>query len=226
MKTFRYVEGLPTIPELTKVEVDGRRLYTTPSGLKLPSVTTVLGHTSKDHITEWKNKIGHDEADAITRRAGVRGTKFHSLMERYLGNQSNLFEGVMPDMKQAFRDVMPALDLIDDIHYMEATLYSETLGIAGRTDCIAHYGNVLSVIDFKTARRPKKEEWIENYFEQATCYAIMYEEMVGIPIDQIVIIISVDHEREPQVFIRDKSHYVDSLLDKIETYKKEMELVP
>jgi PD-(D/E)XK nuclease superfamily len=226
MKTFTHVAGLPVLPELTKVDTPQGRLYTLPSGIHVPSVTTVLGHFSKDHIKEWQERVGEIEADAVLKRAGVRGTKFHTMMEKYLRNDKTIFEGVMPDMRQAFRDVKRILNLIDNIHYMEKALYSETLGIAGRSDVIAEFAKTLSIIDFKTSLKKKKEEWITNYFEQATCYSLMLEEMTGIVADQIVIIISVDGEEHPQVFVRDRNVYVDSLLDKIDTYKKEMELVP
>jgi genome maintenance exonuclease 1 len=124
-------------------------------------------------------------------------------------------------MKQAFFDMAKTLDLIDNIRYIESPLYSEKLGVAGRTDCIAEYDGVLSIIDFKTSLKEKKEEWIENYFEQGTAYALMYEELVGEPINQIVILISVDGMEKPQIFIRDKIHYVQNLLEKIHLYKQE-----
>jgi genome maintenance exonuclease 1 len=100
-------------------------------------------------------------------------------------------------------------------------LYSETLGLAGRTDVIAEYDGVASIIDFKTSLNMKKEAWIDNYFEQGTAYSLMYEELTGIKIEQIVIIISVDHEDKPQEFIKNRNDYVDSLKNKIEAYKKE-----
>ena len=220
MKTFTYVEGLPELTQLTTEEIDGKRLYLTPSGKKLPSVTTVLGHSKKQSILEWRKRVGEEEANKISTRASVRGTKFHNMMEKYLLNDKSLFENVMPDMKQAFNDVKKTIDLIDNIHYIECPLYSEELGVAGRTDCIGEFAKTLSVIDFKTSTKLKKEEWIDNYFEQSTAYALMYEELVGTPIDQIVIIISVDGETEPQVFIREKKHYLESLMEKIKAYKE------
>jgi genome maintenance exonuclease 1 len=81
------------------------------------------------------------------------------------------------------------------------------------------------IIDFKTSRREKREEWIENYFEQGTGYSLMYEELTGIQINQIVIIISVDGLEQPQVFVKDRIDYVDSLITKIEAYKKEHDYV-
>jgi genome maintenance exonuclease 1 len=127
----------------------------------------------------------------------------------------------MPDMKQSFRDMQETLDLIDNIHYIESPLYSEGLGVAGRTDVIAEFGKTLSIIDFKTSTKQKKEEWIDHYFEQGTAYSLMYEELVGAPINQVVIIISCDDSEYPQVFIRDKNQYVESLMDKINQYKTE-----
>lgn len=224
MKKFKFVDGLPELKQLETDESTGERYYITPSGNKLPSVTTVLGHFKKKAMIEWRNRVGHEEADKISTRASIRGTKFHNMMESYLRNEDNYLDGVMPDMKQSFRDMQETLDLIDNIHYIESPLYSERLGVAGRTDVIAEFGGVLSIIDFKTSTRQKKEHWIENYFEQGTAYALMYEELVNRPIDQIVILIATDDSDEPQVFIRDKNQYIQNLLEKIHLYKQENKL--
>lgn len=222
MKTFNHVEGLPYLNPLSVEEIHGKRYYISPNGKKLPSVTTVLGHFKKKQISEWRARVGDDQANRISTRASVRGTKFHNMMEKYLMNESNLFEGVMPDMKQAFHDVKEAIDKIDNIHYIEGQMFSERLGLAGRTDCIGEYDGVLSIIDFKTSLKPKKKEWIENYFEQGTAYAMMYEELVGNPIDNIVIIISTDDHSQPvQIFEENKYDYIQSLLEKIHIYKQE-----
>jgi len=223
MKTFRHKTNLVKLEPLPDEIIDGKRFYTAPSGNKLPSVTTVLGHFKKQKLVEWQDKVGLEEAERIKTRASLRGTKFHNMMEKYLLNESKriIFEDVMPDMKQAFNDARPYIDKIDEIHYIESPLYSEALGLAGRTDVIAEYDGVPSIIDFKTSLRIKKESWIENYFEQGTAYSLMYEELTGIKIEQIVIIISVDHEDKPQEFIKNRNDYVDSLMDKIEAYKKE-----
>ena len=102
-------------------------------------------------------------------------------------------------------------------------LYSETLGLAGQVDCIAEYDGVPSVIDFKTSSKLKKEEWITHYFEQCTCYSLMYEEMTGIKAKQIVILISVDHEH-PQVFIKKRGDYVNGLYDKLKQFRSECQI--
>ena len=145
-------------------------------------------------------------------------------MESYLSNQernSFLNEDVMPDMKQAFHQFVPILDRIDNVHYLETMLYSETLGLAGQVDCIAEFDGVPSVIDFKTSLKLKKEEWILSYFEQCTCYSLMYEEMTGIKAKQIVVLISVDDEH-PQIFVKQRGDYVPELFNKVKQFKEEI----
>ena len=221
MKKFNFVEGMPELKQLEVDESTGERFYISPNGVKLPSVTTVLGHFKKKAMIEWRNRVGHEEADRISTRASIRGTKFHNMMESYIRGEEGFLDGVMPDMKQSFRDMQETLDLIDNIRYIESPLYSEKLGLAGRTDVIAEFGKTLSIIDFKTSTKQKKEQWIENYFEQGTAYALMYEELVGEPIDQVVILIATDDSDRPQVFIRDKNQYIENLLEKIHLYKQE-----
>lgn len=221
MKRFKYVDGLPELKQLDTDESTGERFYITPNGVKLPSVTTVLGYFKKKSLIEWRNRIGNEEADKVMFRASNRGTRFHNMMEGYLRNEDDFLNGVMPDMRQAFNDMKETLDLIDNIRYIESPLYSEKLGVAGRTDVIAEFAGVPSIIDFKTSTKEKKEIWIDNYFEQGTAYALMYEELVKEPINQIVILISVDFMEHPQVFIRDKNSYIQNLLEKIHLYKQE-----
>ena len=221
MRKFNFVSGMPELKQLEVDESTGSRFYISPNGVKLPSVTTVLGHFKKKAMIEWRNRVGHEEADRVSTRASLRGTKFHNMMESYIRGEEGFLDGVMPDMKQSFNDMKETLDLIDNIHYIESPLYSEKLGVAGRTDVIAEFGKTLSIIDFKTSTKQKKEQWIENYFEQGTAYALMYEELVGLPVDQIVILIATDDSDKPQVFIRDKNQYIESLLEKIHLYKQE-----
>lgn len=227
MRTFDYVSGLPIIPKLKTKTVNSQRWYITPDGSEMPSITTVLGHYEKSGISKWRNKVGHSEANKISNRAATRGTKFHTLLEKYISNQpvkEILTEEVMPDMAKSFMDILPTVDRINNIHYSESTLYSEKLRVAGRTDVIGNFDDVLSVIDFKTAAKEKDEKYIQNYFEQATAYGEMYEERVGRPIGQIVVIIMVDHFELPQIFVRNKKDYIGSLKDKIEKFYKEHQI--
>jgi genome maintenance exonuclease 1 len=124
-----------------------------------------------------------------------------------------------------FKIAKPTLDRIDNIHYIECPLFSETLGIAGRCDLIAEFDGVLSIIDHKTSTKEKKEEWITEYFEQKTAYAEMYKEWLGIEVNQIVTIIICDDLNVPQIFVRDPKHYKDSLFQKIQMYQQQFKEV-
>ena len=217
MKLFTHIDT-PKLASLERVEIDGKRHYVTPNGNKLPSVTTFLSHFKKDSIIKWRKRVGEEEANKISSRATRRGTKFHSLMESYLANEQGfLNEDVMPDMKQAFYNMQPILERVDNIHHIEAMLHSGKIGLAGQVDLIAEFDGVPSVIDFKTSTKPKREDWIEDYFLQTTAYSLMYEDMVGIKAKQIVILISVDNE-QPQVFVKQRKDYVQTLADKLKEF--------
>ena len=101
-------------------------------------------------------------------------------------------------------------------------MYSKDLTIAGQVDCIAEYNGKLSVIDFKTANKERQESWCEGYFKQTTAYAIMYEELFGTPIDQIVILIASE-DGTTQAFIKDKKDYIEPLKKEIADFYKYFE---
>ena len=195
---------------------DGKRYYTLPDGTNLPSVTTVLGAMKKDAIMAWRKRVGDEVANAISKKATSRGTNVHTLCERYLNNDS--LGDIMPDAKEMFNDIKPLLDQIDNIHYQEQALWSTKLGLAGRVDCIAEFAGTLSVIDFKTSKKVKSTKDIEDYFWQTAAYALMYEELVGQPIDQLVIIMAVENS-QPLLFIQRTSDHIDGLVKAIQYYK-------
>jgi genome maintenance exonuclease 1 len=207
--------------ELTTENINGQRHYVLPDGVtKLKSVTTIIGErTDKTALLEWKKRVGEAEAQKITTQAARRGTAIHSIAERYVLNEGNYYgEKEMPVNVDSFKPIKQILDdHVDNILGIEIPLYSKSLGCAGRTDLIAEYDGTLSVIDFKTSRKLKKAEWIENYFIQATCYAMMFEWIYRIAVPQIVIIITVDDEKTPQVFKLERSQYVNRVLELFRT---------
>ena len=206
------------LPELVaKTFPDGKRYYTTPNGIKLPSVTTVIGAKGKEAIMKWRKRVGEEEANKISRKASSRGTNVHTLCEKYLNNDPKYLLGTMPDALEMFKPLKPILNRINNIHYQECALWSESIGMAGRVDCIGEFDGVLSVIDFKTSKRPKKKEDIDNYFAQCVAYACMYEELVGVGVEQIVIIMAVEGS-EPLLFIEKTADYLNTLLDFIKFY--------
>lgn len=204
------------LPELQSVTApDGSRYYVTPDGDKFPSVTTVVGAQKKEKILEWRRKVGEEQANKVSRLATSRGTNVHTLCERYLNNEDM---GVtMPDALEMFRSIKPLLNRIDNIHYQEVALWSKKMKLAGRVDCIGEFDGVLSSIDFKTSKRSKTEEEIQDYFWQTAAYAIMYEELVGIPINQLVVIMAVEDE-EPLLFVESTEDHIDGLVCAIKYY--------
>lgn len=216
---------LQPLQDLNTHYIDGKRYYLLPSGNAVPSVTSMLSHFSKDGIEEWKKRVGLEEAEKIKNRAATRGTRLHSLVENYLNNkpEKEILRELMPNIRQSFFDIKPVLDRINNIHFIEGALYSEKIELAGRADLCAEFDSELSIIDFKTSSRNKQERWIQDYFIQATAYATMYEELSGFKPTQIVIIIAVDGEPEPQVFVRNPKNYYKMLHQKMNDYKKDID---
>lgn len=205
--------------ELETETIDGKRHYVTPGG-KYPSITTVLSVLSREGIAAWRKKVGDKEANRISTQAARRGTNVHQMCEDYLNNEL-VEKDFLPHERILFNPIKKALDKsIGAVYAQEAPLYSDFLGVAGRVDCVAEWDGRLSIIDFKTSRKLKKKEWIQSYFQQATAYCIMWEERTGIPIDKIVIVITVDDEDEPQVFVEKRDNWYPYLKDTIEAYHK------
>lgn len=207
------------LPDLkSETHTDGKRYYTSPSGKRLPSVTTVVGAMKKQSIMEWRNRVGEVEANRVSKLATGRGNRVHALAERYLKNEKIEWIREMPDAVEMFRTLISHIHRINNIHYIEQALWSESIGLAGRVDLIAEWDGVLSVIDFKTSKRLKDREDIFDYFAQCTAYSGMYEERVGIPIEQLVIVMAVENE-ETLIFIEKTEDHINTLIEHISFYR-------
>jgi genome maintenance exonuclease 1 len=209
---------LPDIKSTTFT--DGKRYYTLPDGTRLPSVTTVIGAQKKQSIMEWRRRVGEARANEISRKATGRGTNVHTICENYLNNKPDFMKGIMPDAVEFFLSIKPYLNKINNIHYQEAALWSTKLQMAGRVDCIGEYEGELSVIDFKTASRTKTRESILDYFWQTTAYALMYEELIGIPINNLVIIMAVENS-DPIIFKEKTEDHIEGLVEAIKFYREQ-----
>ena len=196
--------------------IDGFRFYDV-DGKNFPSVTTVLGIKKKKELQKWRDSIGENVANWEMGRAARRGKSTHKLVEQYLKGETPSERSVLP--LGMFRLMKPYLDQVNNIHMIEQIMYSKKLTVAGQVDCIAEYNGKLSVIDFKTANKERQESWIGNYFEQTTAYAMMYEELFGTPIEQIVILIAgEDGSMVP--YIKDKKEYLPQLQQSIKDFYK------
>lgn len=207
------------IPKLVKVEGAGGRRYQTPDGNSYPSITTILSEMNKDNVglKTWRNRVGNEQADAITRQSTTQGTKLHKLCEDYLQNKPLEYDS--PFILDMFTSMKKALNRIDNIYLQEKSLYSDHLRIAGTVDCVAEFDGRMSIIDFKNSRKIKQEHHITHYFIQACAYAIMFEERFKIPVPNIVILITVEDESFPQIFIEKRDKYVKDLLQYRDRYE-------
>ena len=217
-----FTHDLIKLNELSVKTEEGKRLYQTPQGKSYPSVTTVTGILSKDDIQAWRQRIGEEKADQITRAATSRGNEVHKLAELYLKNelfsQSTLFDEPKTNNYKMFEALSSVLDnKVGIVRAIEAPLYSDVLRVGGRVDLVAEWDNELAVIDFKTSSKPKKERWIDNYFMQSSAYAFMFEELTKIPINKIVIAIALEN-LGTQIFVKDANDYIQQFIDLRKTY--------
>ena len=207
---------LSDLQKLPRRNVNGSRVYETPDGSYYPSVTTITGQMNKKAINEWRARVGEKVANQITKQASARGTSIHKLCEHYiLGTMDDV--KIMPSNKEMFSSMANHLaETIGKVYAVEGFLYSDFLRSAGQVDMIAEYNGVLSVVDFKTSKKKKNPDWIENYFVQEAAYSFMFEERTQLQVGQLVTVIGVDGEDEPQVFIKNTKERNQYLLKFLE----------
>ena len=214
-KSFLNYNDIKTVTEY------GKRVYLTPEGGRFVSITSMLGHFSKDSLHEWRARVGEKEANRISRQAAGRGTEVYNLIEDYINNKEINEKKLMPHIKANLNAIKPLLHKINNVYYQEVPLYSNELKLAGRVDCIAEYDGVLSIIDFKTSGKPKKVEWIDDYFIQCAFYACAFYELTGIAIKQLVILIAVDGNA-PQEFVVPIKNWLKPLIQKRKAFTRDM----
>lgn len=211
--------------ETSRTTVNGQRLYLTPDGQKLPSVTTILDRTKdKTHLIKWRQKVGNAEATRITTEAANVGTSMHSYLEHYLNGEyiqekSNLVH--QQGFKMAQVMIENGLSKINEIWGNEVSLYFPEL-YAGTTDGVGVFEGKEAIIDFKQTNKPKKEEWIEDYFLQLMLYMMAHNELFGTNIKTGVIMMC-SRQLDYQEFIlkpEDFNYWQDRACDRIESYYK------
>jgi len=214
---FNHVEL--NLPSLEREMIDGVRYYKVPNNDKLQkfvSITSVISHFSKEKFAKWRERVGEEEANRVTKRATSRGTDAHTLIEHHLLNQE--LPTVQPISEHLFKIAKPALSRINNIHALEGSLYSQYLGVAGTVDCIAEFDGELSIIDFKTSKQPKPREWIDGYFVQCCAYACMLHELTGLSVKKFVIIMTCENGEVEVYEERDKAKYIRMLTQYIKKF--------
>ena len=196
--------------------IDGKRFYVTPDDNAYPSITSILSLQDKPELKKWREDVGEKEAKRISQESMRIGTAVHQMCEFYLSNYIIKLKDEDRKIVDTFNRLRFLLGNINNIVGNEIALYSDLLRVAGTADCIAEYNGVPSVIDFKTSRKPKKEEWIDDYYMQTFAYKLMFEEMTGIAIKQVVILVACIDQFDVQVFkkpAKDSDKYLTKLVN-------------
>ena len=172
-----------TYEKLKRVEVGGKRRYAAPGGAPVASVTTILdGTKDKSHLIEWRKRVGEKKAQEITTEAAGVGTRMHKYLEDYIDTGEWPSPGSNPYAQQAHMMATQikeqAMVPVDEIRGSEVPLYVPNI-YAGTTDLVGTYKGQPCIMDFKQTNKPKKTEWVVDYFLQLTAYAIAHNEVHG-----------------------------------------------
>lgn len=192
---------------ILRESVEGKRLYATPAGNKVPSVTTILDKTKPkeklEALANWRKSVGEAKAQEITTEAANRGTRMHKWLEDYVQNNREIGEpGTNPFSQQSHRMAKSIIDNglvhVNEMWGIEVPLYVEGL-YAGTTDACGVYKSKPAIIDYKQTNKPKKTEWIEDYFLQLCAYGLAHNETHGTDIQQGVILMAVAPKPDEEV---------------------------
>ncbi len=180
---YNYLQG-------TQIMDQGSRIYDV-AGYRLPSVTTVLGKTkNQQFLKDWKAKVGEAEAERIKNLSSKRGTSMHKFLEHFiLGTGYDDLTGLGQEAKAMAEKIIDVgLTPVEEYYGSEVTLYYPGL-YAGSTDLVCLHNGMETVVDFKQANRPKKKEWIEDYYLQIAAYAMAHDYVHNSRIQQGVIMV-------------------------------------
>ena len=212
---------------MSRVEIDGKRRYATPDGEKLPSVTTILDATkseeSKKALQEWRKRVGVQKAQEITTEAAGRGTRMHKWLEDYIKTGKINEPGSNPYSQQSHKMAQSIISqgLVKCNEYWgtEVPLYYPKI-YAGTTDLVGIHDGDEAIMDHKQTNKPKKREWIEDYFVQLAAYANAHNEVHGTKIrNGVIFMCSADNLY--QEFILEGSDfdkYTDIWFGRVEKY--------
>lgn len=205
--------------------VTRKRVYRTPDGESLPSVTTILSAT-KDmtHLNEWRKRIGEDKAQQITKEAAGVGTSMHANLERFLiGEQRQPGNNPVHVQANAMADVIikNGLSKMNEVWAMEQSLYFPRL-YSGTTDLVGVFEGQPCIADHKQTNKPKKPEWVEDYYLQLTAYILAHNEVYGTDMRRgVIFMCSRDLQYQQfDLLPQDFNKYQDMWLTKVEEYYK------
>jgi len=216
--------------KLARDESTGKRLYATPEGHKVPSVTTILDKTkpaeSRIALANWRKAVGEKKAQEITTEAANRGTRMHKYLEDYVTQGFLSDPGSNPFSQQSHKMadciIKQGFGPVTEVWGNEVPLYFPEL-YAGTTDCVGVHNGEQSILDYKQTNKPKKLEYIEDYFIQLTAYALAHNEIHGTNIRKGVILMC-SKDFEYQEFIlepKDFDYWTEGWCKRVEQYYRE-----
>jgi genome maintenance exonuclease 1 len=219
-----------TYTKLSRDESSGTRLYATPDGSKVPSVTTILDKTkpaeAKEALARWKKAVGEKKAQEIVTEAAGRGTRMHKYLEDYVKGETLRESVTNPFAQQSLDMARIVIDKgfpkISEVWGSEVPLYFPGL-YAGTTDCCGIHDGDESILDFKQTNKPKKLEWIGDYFLQLTAYALAHNEVHGTNIRKgVILMCSKDYEyQEFTLEPKDFDYWTEQWCKRVEQYYKQ-----
>jgi len=214
-----YVEKFKYLP-MPRVTVAGSRCYAAPDGRRLPSVTTILDRTkpeeAKKKLNEWRQRVGVERAQQITTEAANRGTRMHTYLERYVrtgelaDRPSNPF--AWPSHAMAQTVIEQGMKNVSEFWGVEIPLYFPSV-YAGTTDGAGIHLSSESILDYKQTNRPKRREWIGDYFMQLAAYAEAHNEVYGSNIRKGVVLMCVRPELDAQNNIIKPPEYQEFVIE-------------
>jgi len=212
---------------LSRDDSTGRRLYKTPEGVAVPSVTTILDKTkpaeAREALARWKKAVGEQKAQEITTEAAGRGTRMHKFLEDHIKGVA-LKESVTNPYAQQSLDmarkvIAEGFPKINEVWGSEVPLYFPEL-YAGTTDCCGIHEGDEAILDFKQTNKPKKLEWIGDYFLQLTAYALAHNEVHGTNIRKgVILMCSKDYEYQEFILEpKDFDYWTEEWCKRVEQY--------
>lgn len=213
---------------LSREVIDGKRHYCLPDGSKVASVTTILDKTKPEEkriaLANWKRRVGEAQAQQITTEAASRGTRMHKWLEDYVKNGYMGMPGTNPYSQQShsMANIIVFEGLaknVSEFWGVEVPIYYSGL-YAGTTDCIGIWKGKPAILDFKQTNKPKKREWIDDYFIQLAAYALAHNNTYGTDIrDGVILMCSANNEyQEFEVTASEFEKYTNEWLERVELY--------
>jgi len=200
--------------DLSRRSIDETRYYEVGNEVVYPSITSVISFVSRKKFADWRARVGEAEANKVTKQATTRGTKLHHVLEVYLqnGDYKSLEEYQVPLINMMFHSAKPDIDrLLNNIYHQETSMFSDRLCLAGTVDLICEVDGELAIVDFKTSKQPKPEEWLEDYFVQLSAYWAMFSEKTQVVPKKLVVFLIAENGETQIVERTNPIHYLQIL---------------